>query len=209
MLALVDKLEIAIVSSILEVRVETALLNEQSIQTSFHFFLVSVVCFTIISIILFCLFIIRRRTACSNDSATNTVIDSSRHEEEKSNNLQNEENFRRYANPLKGSTSSLKGVVELNLSQCPDLGPQPRAGPSGLHRSQQYLSTCELEYEIGTDCGDQKSKRASQLLQKMPNTENSRNMVGVSESKAIDKTPLSIQGAMISNSDSNLMTIQI
>ncbi|KAL9692813.1 hypothetical protein quinque_000108, partial [Culex quinquefasciatus] len=35
------------------------------------------------------------------------------HEEEKSNNLQNEENFRRYANPLKGSASSLRGAMEL------------------------------------------------------------------------------------------------
>lgn len=210
LLALIDKDEIAIVSSILEVRVETALLNDQSIQTKFHFFLITVICFTMISVLLFCLFLVRRRNAYLSDSATNTVIDASRHEEEKSNNLQNEENFRRYANPLKGSTSSVKGVVELNLNQCSDLNPQPRAGPSGLHRSQQYLSTCEFEYDVGENDQKQQSKRTSQvLLQKMPNTEMTRNMNGMSDVKAIEKTPLSIHGTVLSSSDSNLLTIQI
>lgn len=67
-----------------------------------------------------------------------------RHEEEKSNNLQNEENFRRYANPLKGSVTSLRGVaMELSLSPsgapAEGVGTGTLAGPSAIHHRSQPL----------------------------------------------------------------------
>lgn len=73
-----------------------------------------------------------------------------RHDEEKSNNLQNEENIRRYANPLKGSAHSLR-CSAIELTPAPEIalvsGPQLTAAVNGgptaaaggsahMHRSQ-------------------------------------------------------------------------
>lgn len=204
MLALTDKFELSVLRSILEVRVETALLGDQSAEKGFQFFLISAICLTIISLVMLGLLVFRRRTFHHSESGIHLPTDQSRHEDEKSNNLQNEENFRRYANPLKGSTSSLKGAVELSSTPDPTLG-QPRAGPSGLHRSQQFLATCDMEYEIDGDIKG--GKRSSQLLlQKTQNTEVTRNLM---ESKDIDKVKLNKQVPTASISDSNLLTVHI
>lgn len=182
----------------------------------FTLFVLCAISLSIISVILFTLLICRKKFGYHADSGSHintTVLDMSRHEEEKSNNLQNEENFRRYANPLKGSTSSLKGAVELSLNQVGDLTSQARAGPSGLHRSQQYLTSCDVEYELDSDLKG--GKRTSQLLlQKTQNTEVTKNIVGAIESKDIDKITLSRQpGKPLQNtssiSDTNLLTVHI
>lgn len=206
MLALTEKFELAVLRSILEVRVETALIGNPYAEKSFQYFLILATCLTIVSVIMFALLVFRRRSYPHSESATHLPADQSRHEEEKSNNLQNEENFRRYANPLKGSTSSLKGAVELSCS-APDPTLQPRAGPSGLHRSQQFLASCDVEYEI--DGGNEhKSKRASQLLlQKTQNTEMTRNIADLMEPKDIEKIKLNKPTASIS--DSNLLTVHV
>lgn len=218
MLALTDKFELAVLRSILEVRVETALLSDsQNAERGFQFFLTAAICLTIISLIMFGLLIFRRRSFHHSESGTHLPgNDSSRHEEEKSNNLQNEENFRRYANPLKGSTGSLKGAVELSSTPDPTLqgiggggNGGPRAGPSGLHRSQQFLATCDMEYEIDGDLKNASGvgKRSSQLLlQKTPNTEVTRNLM---EAKDIEKVKLNKQVPTASISDSNLLTVHI
>lgn len=95
--------------------------------------------------------------------------DALRHEEEKSNNLQNEENFRRYANPLKGSVTSLRGVaMELSLSPT---GAPPEAvtagtlaGPSALHhRSQPLYPSCDGDFP-DKDPDNPKASRNSQIL---------------------------------------------
>lgn len=211
--------EIQVISSILEVRVETALLSAESSgfnNNGITLTIICIVCLCIIFITLFSMLVCRRRYHAETGSHIPTVMDMSRHEDEKSNNLQNEENFRRYANPLKGSTSSLKGVVELSLNQVSE-STQPRPGPSGLHRSQQYLSTCDVEYEVDSETKSSVNKRASQiLLQKTQNTEIKRNIMGVMESKDIDKMTLSRHTASVmpapptaSISESNLLTVHI
>lgn len=211
--------EIQVISSILEVRVETALLTAESVgfnNNGFTLFIISVICICIIFVTLCLMLVCRRRYHTETGSHIPTVLDMSRHEDEKSNNLQNEENFRRYANPLKGSTSSLKGAVELSLNQVSE-STQARAGPSGLHRSQQYLSTCDVEYEVDSETKTSVNKRASQiLLQKTQNTEVKKNIMGVMESKDIDKMTLSRHAASVlppppttSISESNLLTVHI
>lgn len=69
-------------------------------------------------------------------STRQSRADLTRHDEEKSNNLQNEENFRRLANPLKCSAQSLRGDVELTPAPEVALVLPLMAGPSALHRSQ-------------------------------------------------------------------------
>jgi jagged-1 len=73
---------------------------------------------------------------CSRQSEIDlSVTDTTRcHEEEKTNNLQNEENFRRYANPLKNSTCSLRSSSNVELNPIQD---HQYAGTSNaLSRSQ-------------------------------------------------------------------------
>lgn len=93
-----------------------------------------------------------------------------RHEEEKSNNLQNEENFRRYANPLKGSVTSLRGVaMELSLSPTgaptEGLATGTLAGPSAIHhRSQPLYPSRDGEYPDKDPDNPKGGGRNSQIL---------------------------------------------
>jgi jagged-like protein len=128
-----DYPEISALNAIIEIKVETAIINE-NINGDVYLLIVFVgILLLIISSIayLVCLWH-SNHPICSRQSEIDlSVTDTTRcHDEEKSNNLQNEENFRRYANPLKNSTCSLRSSnVELNPIH--DL-----AGPSGLNRSQ-------------------------------------------------------------------------
>lgn len=113
-----------------------------------------------------------------------------RHEEEKSNNLQNEENFRRYANPLKGSVTSLRGVaMELSLSPSgapPEVvGTGTLAGPSAIHhRSQPLYPSKETGDFPDKDTENAKGgNRNSQiLLYKAQNTDVRKNTMASIES---------------------------
>lgn len=73
---------------------------------------------------------------CSRQSEIDlSVTDTTRcHDEEKSNNLQNEENFRRYANPLKNSTCSLRSSSNVELNPIQDH--QYVGTSNALNRSQ-------------------------------------------------------------------------
>lgn len=131
---IIDYPEIEALNAIVEIKVETAIINE-NINNDVYLLIVFVgILLLIISSIIYtvCLWY-SNHPICSRQSEIDLSVttDTTRcHDEEKSNNLQNEENFRRYANPLKNSTCSLRSSnVELNPIH--DL-----AGPSGLNRSQ-------------------------------------------------------------------------
>lgn len=140
--------------------------------------------------------------------------DAMRHEEEKSNNLQNEENFRRYANPLKGSVTSLRGVaMELSLSPT---GAPPEgiatgtlAGPSVIHhRSQPLYPPRDGDFQ-DKDPDNAKSSRNSQiLLYKAQNVDIRKNTMAGLESPHKDFGKRAIncqqQQQQLSNSTSNL-----
>ena len=186
--------------SILEVKVETALLTDYGNRSNY----LIAICFGI-AIVALCLGaivpIIWRRKMHSSNSGVNLSVNgdlSRSHEEEKSNNLQNEENFRRYANPIKGSASSLRGAMELSLN--PDVGQIP--GPSSsLHRSQQ-LYPCDTDYE--KEAEKTKSNRNSQLLlYKTQNADITKNIVGSLESPHKDFGKRSINDHTTSSSSAN------
>lgn len=111
--------------------------------------------------------------------------DAARHDEEKSNNLQNEENFRRYANPLKGSVTSLRGAIELSHSPAPEVAMvSPMAGPSAVHRSQPLFPACgSSDGEFDKDPDSVKPHRGSQiLLFKAQNPDMHKNTIGTMDS---------------------------
>lgn len=124
----------------------------------------------------------RRRGFDATGSGVNLSpnIEISRHEEEKSNNIQNEENFRRLANPLKGSASSLSGAMELSMHPTPDvvsvisLG----EGTSVTSKSQTIYPTEDFD----TIEPKLKSNRGSQILAKVQNIDMRKNTVGSIES---------------------------
>lgn len=130
---LVDYPEIIALKALVEIKVETAITNDNIDKEAYILVIFLGVVLLIISSVIYtvCLWH-SNQPICSRQSEIDlSVTDTTRcHDEEKSNNLQNEENFRRYANPLKNSSCSLRSSnVELNPIQ-------ELAGPSGLNRSQ-------------------------------------------------------------------------
>lgn len=118
---------------------------------------------------------------CSRQSEIDlSVTDTTRcHDEEKSNNLQNEENFRRYANPLKNSTCSLRSLnVELNPIQ--DL-----AGPSGMNRSQ--LSILKNPADFAANEFETTKALNSKSLYKTQNSDVDKNTIQGIESQQSSK----------------------
>lgn len=141
-----------------------------------------------------------------------TAVDTSRHDEEKSNNLQNEENFRRYANPLKGSVSSLRGAMELSLTPAPEIATiGALAGPSAVHRSQPIFPPCDSDLEKDPD--NPKGHRGSQiLLYKAQNPDMRKNTVGSIESphKDFGKRSINCQSMPpIQMTDSDVLTVHV
>lgn len=146
--------------------------------------------------------------------------DAMRHEEEKSNNLQNEENFRRYANPLKGSVTSLRGVaMELSLSPSgapPEaVGTGTLAGPSAIHHRSQPLYPSkdagdfhEKEAENPKGGGGGGNRSSQILLYKAQNTDVRKNTMGSIESPHKDFGKRAIncqqQQQQLSSSSNNL-----
>lgn len=137
--------------------------------------------------------------------------DISRHDEEKSNNLQNEENFRRYTNPLKGSASSLSGAMELSMHPAPDvvsvisLG----EGSSSSHRVQSPFP-CDTDFD--KDLDKSKTNRGSQiLLYKAQNLDMRKNTVGSIESPHKDFGKRSINNCkpLPAVLDSDVQTVHV
>lgn len=142
-----------------------------------------IVCATAIAALIFGVFsalLWRRRGFDATGSGVNLSpnIEISRHDEEKSNNIQNEENFRRLANPLKGSASSLSGAMELSMHPTPDVVSVISSlgeGSSVTSKSQTIYPTEDfdaIEPKL-------KSNRGSQILfAKVQNTDMKKNTVG-------------------------------
>lgn len=160
----------------------------------------------------------RHRLFNSTGSGVNLApnLEISRHDEEKSNNLQNEENFRRYANPLKGSASSLSGAMELSMHPAPDvvsvisLG----EGSSASNKSQTVYTTCDTEFDP-KDPNKLKTNRGSQiLLYKAQNIDMRKNTVGSIENSHKDFGKMSINSTSNNNCksippDSELLTVHV
>uniref|UniRef100_A0A1I8QAK7 Delta-like protein n=1 Tax=Stomoxys calcitrans TaxID=35570 RepID=A0A1I8QAK7_STOCA len=172
-------------SAIIEVKVETGGKN---------YLLIAILCGIFIVLVILAIFLSlfwRQRIVATSTSGINLSpsIDSSRLDPEKSNNLQNEENLRRYMNPLKGSTSSLDRVNEKNLNFNPDpemstIGNLATASSStsGVHRSQPLYTESNFDYSLDETAKSKQdvtpSKRSSQiLLHKMDNNDMKRNTV--------------------------------
>lgn len=158
---------------------------------------------------------------CQSNINLSPTLDSSRHDEEKSNNLQNEENFRRYANPLKGSLTSLRGgAMELSLTPSPDGSTTVAtlAGPSAIHRSQPIYPSNDtsIDFDKDTDMTkSQQQQRGSQiLLYKAQNPDMRKNTVGSIESphKDFDKRSINCQSITSQTSviiDPNVLTVHV
>ncbi|XP_053686299.1 protein serrate [Sabethes cyaneus] len=186
-----DITEAAPLTSILEVKVETALINETGSDSNYLIAFGFGIAIVALCLGAFVALIWRQKIHSHSGSGTNLTphLDLSRgHEEEKSNNLQNEENFRRYANPLKGSVSSLRGAMELSLNPAPEIN--QIAGPSSaLHRSQQLYPSCgsdAAEYEKDPDKQKAANRNSHILLHKTQNADVTKNIVSSIESQHKD-----------------------
>ncbi|TMW42738.1 hypothetical protein DOY81_012181, partial [Sarcophaga bullata] len=160
------------------------------------------ICVKFLSVLIACLYFLtlfwRQRIVMTSSSGINLApsMDALRHDEEKSNNLQNEENLRRYTNPLKGSSSSLGRVngMELSLNPAPELATvstlaNASASSSGVHRSQPLYpeSNFDCDMETSTKSKEFHTKRSSQiLLHKTQNSDMKKNTVGSIDSPRKD-----------------------
>lgn len=178
---LIDYPEIIALNALVEIKVETAIMNENIEQEVYIFVAFIGVLILIISSVIYAVCLWHsNHPICSRQSEIDlSVTDTTRcHEEEKSNNLQNEENFRRYANPLKNSTCSLRSSnVELNPIQ--DL-----AGPSGMNRSQ--LSMLKSPNDYANEFETAKALN-SQSLYKTQNSDVDKNTIQGIESQQSSK----------------------
>ncbi|XP_062537642.1 protein serrate [Armigeres subalbatus] len=184
-----DVAEAAPLTSILEVKVETALINETTAGSNYLIAVGFGIAIVALCVGAFVALVWRQKLQSHSGSGTNLTphMDLSRsHEEEKSNNLQNEENFRRYANPLKGSASSLRGAMELSLNPAPEIN--QIAGPSVVHRSQQLYPSCGNDSEFEKDSDKQKTANRNShiLLHKTQNSDITKNIVSSIESQHKD-----------------------
>lgn len=174
-----DYPEAAALNAILEIKVETAITNEDANKPYYLYtFYVGLSIFIICAIIYVITLWRPSQQLCTRQSEINLSVTETtlRHDEEKSNNLQNEENFRRYANPLKGSAMSLRSSVEMTLSTIPDNLSQP--GPSGLNRSQCIYPPMSSSDTITNDFDFEAAKSInSQTLYKTQNLDVDKNTV--------------------------------
>jgi jagged-1 len=169
-------------SAILEIKVETeSIRNEHN-----SFFLATILGIGIVALLCgACIAVMwRQRFSSFSGSGVNLTppLDTSRFEDEKHNNLQNEENIRRYANPLKGSVTSIHGAMELNFSPTPDVAQLSNvAGHSAQQRSQTLFPNSEVDYEKEHELAKPHHRRSQHLLYKTQNTDMTKNTMGSSE----------------------------
>ncbi|XP_065372234.1 protein serrate [Calliphora vicina] len=189
--------KLAALVSILEVKVETASIAEGNSNS----LLIGILCgifIVLIGLAIFLSLFWRQRIVMTSTSGINLApsMDALRHDEEKSNNLQNEENLRRYTNPLKGSSSSLGRVngMELSLNPAPELATvstlaNASASSSGVHRSQPLYPESNFDCDLETTTKNKEfhTKRSSQiLLHKTQNSDMKKNTVGSIDSPRKD-----------------------
>jgi jagged-1 len=199
---LIDYPEIAMLSAIVEVKVETAIIDENINNDVYLLIVLLGIVLLIISSIAYvvCLWY-SNHPICSRQSEIDlSVTDTTRcHDEEKSNNLQNEENFRRYANPLKNSTCSLRSSSNVELNPIQDLSASiiSSAGPSGLNRSQLSIFKSPKDFSNDFETSSQQQQQQSttktinsQSLYKTQNFDVDKNTMQ-SSNKDFDKQRLS------------------
>lgn len=104
-------------TAIVEVKVETALVSEEKQGNGYLIALVCIVVIVVAAAALGSLFYWHqlRRDVVSLSSGALSDSCSRHHDDEKSNNLQNEENLRRYTNPLRDENLSALGGSLANL----------------------------------------------------------------------------------------------
>lgn len=189
--------EIAALNAIVEIKVETAIINENINKDVYLLIVFLGVVLLIISSIAYtvCLWH-SNHPICSRQSEIDlSVTDTTRcHDEEKSNNLQNEENFRRYANPLKNSTCSLRSSSNVELNPIHDLSASViSAGPSGLNRSQLSIFKSPKDFSNDFDTVTSQTGTTKALLYKTQNLDVDKNTIESQQSsnKDFDKQRLS------------------
>ncbi|XP_066257423.1 protein jagged-1b [Euwallacea similis] len=170
-------------ASIVEVKVETALVSGEQQSNKL---LVALVCFIIIGIataILAGVLYIRQRRRHLGLSGMNLSPSSDtchrNHEDEKSNNLQNEENLRRYANPLKedvGSMASINSASTCGLDMPRVSVVRPLSSMLPTESSSEML---EMISEV--ECP---GSRKTMLV--LPGTSASENSLKLSDSMTLD-----------------------
>ncbi|XP_053672065.1 protein serrate [Anopheles nili] len=205
-----DLVEAAPLTSILEVKVETALVNEGSTGSNYLIAVGFGIAIVALCLGAFVALLWRQKLHSHSGSGTNLSphLDLSRGmDEEKSNNLQNEENFRRYANPLKASSSSLRGAMELSLNPAPEIN--QIAGPSSVHhRSQQLYPPCTpdgADFEKDPDKQKTANRNSHILLHKTQNADiMTKNIVGAIDSQHKDFGKRSINDHTSSSSATNV-----
>ncbi|XP_049960051.1 protein jagged-1b [Schistocerca serialis cubense] len=123
-------------TSIVEVKVETALVSEEKPGNGYMIALICVIfailCFAGVAGFFYWHHLLRRRQSgagnnggvMGNGSSCHHLHHHSHHDDEKSNNLQNEENLRRYANPLKDEGKAAGTVSSTGDGNTLDLPPR-------------------------------------------------------------------------------------
>lgn len=178
---LIDYPEQEVLNAMLETKFETAVIAEDT-HREIYLMIIYIGSFVLlISTVIYIIYLWHPNyPLCSRQSDIDlSVTDTTRcHEEEKSNNLQNEENFRRYANPLKNSAISLRSS-NVELSPIQDL-----PGPSGLNQSQ--TSIFKTSNELGNEFEPSTKAINSQSLYKTQNSDVDKNTIQAIESSSKD-----------------------
>ncbi|XP_025830978.1 protein jagged-1b [Agrilus planipennis] len=165
--------------SILEVKVETALVSEEPPSNKY---LIALICFIVIGLtaaILVGILYFRQRQRNLGLSGINLSQSTDpchrNHEDEKSNNLQNEENLRRYANPLKDDMGSMASL-SAGTTSCLDIPKVSVVRPLSSIMQQHDSSNEMLEMISEADCPG--SRRTMHILPGPSTDSNSLKIVG-------------------------------
>lgn len=183
--------EIVALSAIIEVKVETAIINENVNNTIYLIIILLGIILLIISSIAYAICMHSNFQICFRQPEINlSVTESTRCDEEKSNNLQNEENFRRYANPLKNSACSIRSASNVELNAIHDLSSTAiTAGPSGLNRSQLCIFKSTNDFPRDFDAAATSSQTGTTtkaLLYKTQNFDIDKNTIESQQSSKKD-----------------------
>lgn len=214
-----SRVELASLISVLEVKVETALISSEDGRSGILFGGVFGAVFVAFVLGLVISYIWRQKTSHRSNSGMNLSpsADVLHHEEEKSNNIKNEENLRRYANPLKGSTTSLRGGMELSLNPAPEISTVSAltAGTSATHKSQPSLyQTSEPDFDNQllekTKVLHTSNRHSQILLNKTQNFDLKKNTVGSIESPRKDFSKRSLNcKSMPPVVDADVLTVHV
>lgn len=200
----------------LSTQVETALVMNQQNRSGLMLIIICVTATAALILGIFGALLWRRRIFDAVNSGANLPpnVDVLRHDEEKSNNIQNEENFRRLANPLKNSASSLSGAMELSMHTTPDVASVISLGEGSSTSKSQTVYPCDTDYDTKEPHKlKSKSNQGSQImLYKAQNIDMRKNTVGSIENSHKDFGKRSINSnckSLTSALDSEYLTVHV